>query len=190
MTKTYVEGEVARGEKTILRHKRREDAEADYAWRKDPEMASYDAAKPISTSLEDYLALYEDDLAHPTPFRRTLAVDDTEGRHIGNVMYYNIDVLKGEAEIGITIGDRRYWSRGYGADALRALVRYIFARTALTRLYLKTLDWNIRAQHSFAKAGFVQYNTSRRTNGTFILMELRRDDRGAHEGSDAHPQQM
>jgi len=187
MTKTYVEGEIARGEKTVLRSKRREDAEADYYWRKDPEMASFDAAKPISTTLEDFLALYNDDLAHPTPFRRTYAVDDVEGHHIGNVMFYNIDVLKGEAEIGITIGDRRYWSRGYGADALRALVRYIFTSTALTRLYLKTLDWNIRAQRSFKNAGFAQYNTSRRSNGTFILMEMRRNDWETNEGNDTGP---
>ena len=182
MTKTDVEGESC---------PRREDRPAGASGgktrkrttpgAKTPRWLRFDAAKPISTSLEDFLALYEDDLAHPTPFRRTFAVDDMEGRHIGNVMFYNIDVLKGEAEIGITIGDRRYWSRGYGTDALRTLVRYIFTSTALTRLYLKTLDWNIRAQRSFKKAGFVQYNTSRRSNGTFILMEMRRSDWEARE---------
>jgi ribosomal-protein-alanine N-acetyltransferase len=176
MTKISVEGEAARGEKVVLRQKRLSDAEAEYAWRKDPELASYDAAKPISTAYEDFLALYEDDLAHPTPFRRSFAVDDFEGRHIGNVMAYNIDLLKGEAEIGITIGERRYWSRGYGTDTLKALVRHIFATTSLSRLYLKTLDWNLRAQRSFEKAGFVRYSTSRRSTGTFILMELRRAD--------------
>ncbi len=174
MTKTSVEGEVARGDKVVLRVKRRADAEADYAWRKDAELATYDAARPIATPFEDYVALYDDDLAQPTPFRRTFAVEDLEGRHIGNVMFYNIDVLKGEAEIGITIGDRRYWSRGYGTDTLRTLVRYVFMNTKLTRLYLKTLDWNLRAQHSFQKAGFQQYNVSHRSNGTFTMMELRR----------------
>ena len=174
--KIDVEGEVARGEKIVLRQKRRSDAESDYAWRKDAELATYDAAKPISTAFEDYLALYEDDLAHATPFRRGFAVEDLDGRHVGNVMYYNIDVVKGEAEVGITIGDRRYWSRGHGTDAMNALVRYVFNATRLTRLYLKTLDWNVRAQHCFQKAGFVQYTTSRRGNGNFILMELRRSD--------------
>jgi RimJ/RimL family protein N-acetyltransferase len=184
MTRTGVEGEVARGEKVVLRQKRREDAGADYAWRKDPELASYDAAKPITTAFEDYLAFYDDDLAEPTPFRRSLAIEDMEGRHIGNVMYYNIDVLKGEAEVGITIGDRRYWSHGYGADALKTLQRYIFTHTRLMRLYLKTLDWNRRAQASFRKAGFAQYNTSRRSNGTFILMELCRTDWESREAQE------
>lgn len=174
-----IEGEVARGEKVVLRNKRREDAEADYAWRKDSELATYDAAKPITTPFEDYLALHEDDLDNPSPFRRTLAVDDREGRHIGNVMFYNIDRLKSEAEVGITIGDRRYWGSGYGTDALTAFVRHLFANTSLTRLYLKTLDWNVRAQRCFEKAGFVRTGLSRRSNGTFVLMELRKEGGGS-----------
>jgi RimJ/RimL family protein N-acetyltransferase len=170
-----VEGEVARGERVILRAKRLEDAPLDYAWRKDPELARYDAAQPISSSFSDYLALYGDDLTNPNPFRRSLAMEDIEGRHIGNVMFYNIDALKGEAEVGITVGDRGYWGRGYGTDALKALVRHLFTETTLSRLYLKTLDWNVRAQRSFEKAGFVPCGLSRRSNGTFVLMELLKD---------------
>ncbi len=170
-----VEGEVARGEKVVLRAKRLEDAQVDYAWRKDPELTRYDAAKPITTSFADYVALYGDDLASSNPFRRSLAVEDLEGHHIGNVMFYNIDALKGEAEVGITIGDRRYWGRGYGTDALKALLRHLFTDTSLTRLYLKTLDWNDRAQRCFEKAGFIPCGLSRRSNGTFVLMEVRKE---------------
>ena len=176
-----IEGEVARGEKVILRNKRIEDAEADYAWRKDPELATYDAAKPIRhVRSRTTWRIYEDDLDNPSPFRHTFAVEDREGRHIGNVMFYNIDLLKREAEVGITIGDRRYWGSGYGTDALKAFVRHLFTNTSLTRLYLKTLDWNVRAQRCFEKAGFVRTGLSRRSNGTFVLMELRKDgvDRG------------
>lgn len=173
--KAVVEGEIARGDLVILREKRREDAADDYAWRKDPELAAYDAAKPLTASFEDFLALYDDDLANPSVFRRTLAIDAHDGRHIGNVMFYNIDNVKGEAEVGITIGDRDYWSRGFGSDALKTLARYLFTQTRLTRLYLKTLDWNRRAQRSFEKAGFALIGTSRRSNGTFFLMELRKE---------------
>jgi RimJ/RimL family protein N-acetyltransferase len=35
-------------------------------------------------------------------------------------MFYNIDLLKKEAEIGITVGVPEYWSHGYGTDALKA----------------------------------------------------------------------
>jgi len=177
-----VEGEIARGKMVVLRGKRREDALADYGWRKDPEMARYDGAKPITNSLADFRALFEDELENPIPFRRTFGVEDEEGRHIGNVMYYNIDRVKGEAEVGITIGDRRYWNRGYGTDALKTLIRYLFANTGMNRLRLKTLDWNRRAQRCFEKAGFVHCGKSRRSDGSFLLMELRREWVAPEEG--------
>jgi RimJ/RimL family protein N-acetyltransferase/8-oxo-dGTP pyrophosphatase MutT (NUDIX family) len=178
-----IEDEVARGETVVLRNKRIGDAEADYGWRQDPELATYDAAKPINTPFEDYLALYEDDLDNPSPFRHSFAMEDREGHHIGNVMVYNIDNLKYEAEVGITIGDRGYWGHGYGTDALRAFVRHLFANTTLTRLYLKTLDWNTRAQRCFEKAGFVRTGVSRRSNGTFVLMEVRKDGVDRRDGA-------
>jgi RimJ/RimL family protein N-acetyltransferase len=177
-----VQGEIARGKMVVLRRKRREDALADYAWRKDPELVRYDAAKPITSSFVDFHALWDDELENPSPFRCTFAVEDGEGRHIGNVMYYNIDRLKGEAEVGITIGDRRYWGRGYGTDALKTLIRYLFTNTNLNRLRLKTLDWNHRAQRAFEKAGFVPCGKSRRSDGSFILMELRREWVAPEEG--------
>jgi len=172
---SVVKGEVARGAKVVLREKQPSDAAADYAWRSDAEMARFDAARPFSASFDDFRALYEEELTYPSPSRRTLAIEDHAGQHIGNVMYYNIDYTHGEAELGITIGVREYWGQGYGTDAVRALVRHLFTKTALRRVYLKTLDWNERAHRCFEKAGFVVYGANRRGGHDFTLMELRRE---------------
>jgi len=168
---TTVHGEVARGELVVLREKRLSDARDDYRWRTDAELARFDAARPFAATYHDYLALYRDELSYPSPYRRSLAIEDLHGRHIGNVMYYNIDAVRREAEIGITIGERDYWSRGYGTDAVRTLVRQIFEATGFRRVYLKTLDWNVRAQHAFIKAGFQVCGRSRRGGNSFVVME-------------------
>jgi RimJ/RimL family protein N-acetyltransferase len=170
-----VEGEVIRGRKVVLREKRPSDVEADYAWRSDPELARFDAARPFSASFDDYRALYEDEINYPNPFRHTLAIEDQTGQHIGNVMYYDIDRARGEAELGITIGVREYWGQGYGTDAVRALLQHVFGTMGLKRVYLKTLDWNERAHRCFKKAGFITYGTSRRGGHDFTLMEVRRE---------------
>jgi RimJ/RimL family protein N-acetyltransferase len=86
-------------------------------------------------------------------------------------MYYNIDTIRREAEIGITIGEREYWGKGYGADAVQTLVRHIFRVTGFRRIYLKTLDWNTRAQRSFEKAGFRICGRARRGGNAFVVME-------------------
>lgn len=166
---------IARGVKVALRRKRLSDAANDYAWRSDPDLARYDAARPLTISYEDYLETYTAELLYPHALRKMYAVEDPQGRHIGNVMYYNIDLVRREAEIGITIGIPAYWGHGYGSDAIRLLADHIFATTPLTRLYLHTLDWNARAQRSFARAGFRECGRSRRGGYRFCVMELRRE---------------
>jgi RimJ/RimL family protein N-acetyltransferase len=168
---TTVEGEIARGGLVILREKRLGDAPNDFRWRTDADLARFDAARPFAATYDDYLALYRDELAYPSPYRRSLAIEDAQRRHIGNAMYYNIDTIRREAEIGITIGERDCWSQGFGTDAVKALVRHIFRATGFRRIYLKTLDWNARAQRAFEKAGFRICGRSRRAGNAFIVME-------------------
>jgi ribosomal-protein-alanine N-acetyltransferase len=169
---TTIEGEVARGDLVVLREKRLGDAHNDFRWRTDAELARFDAARPFGATYHDYLALFRDELTYPSPYRRSLAIEDMDGRHIGNAMYYNIDTIRREAEIGITIGERDYWGRGYGTDAVRALIRLIVQATGFRRIYLKTLDWNVRAQRSFEKAGFRICGRSRRGGNAFVVMEF------------------
>jgi len=170
-----VEGEVVRGRRVILREKRLSDAAQDYAWRSDPELARFDAANPFSASFGDYLSLLREELEYANPFRRSLSILDLEGRHIGNVMYYNIDLGRREAELGITIGDRSLWGQGYGSDAMEVFLRHLFERVGLRRVYLKTLDWNERARRCFERVGFVAHGAMRRGLHNFILMEARRE---------------
>ena len=169
---TTVDGEIARGQLVVLREKRLGDAHNDFRWRTDAELARFDAARPFGATYHDYLALFRDELTYPSPYRRSLAIEDVEGRHIGNAMYYNIDTIRREAEVGITIGERDYWGKGYGTDAVKTLVRVIFGATGFRRIYLKTLDWNERAQRSFEKAGFRVCGRSRRGGNAFIVMEF------------------
>jgi RimJ/RimL family protein N-acetyltransferase len=173
-----IEGELARGQKIVLRAKTIDDASQDYAWRRDPELATFDAARPYFGSYYDYVAIYRDELNYPSPYRRTIAVLDFEGKHIGNVMYYNVDYQRRECEIGVTIGLREYWGRGYGTDLIRTFVGYIFETMEMDRVHLKTLDWNLRAQACFQKAGFKRYNTSKRGEYNFVLMDIGRKDLG------------
>ncbi len=173
---TAVEGELGRGQLIVLRAKSLADARQDYDWRCDAELATFDAARPFGGTFPEYLSIFGDELSYPSPYRRTLAVEDMGGRHIGNVMYYNVDYQRREAEIGVTIGFRDCWSRGFGTDLIGTFLRYLFLNTVLDRVYLKTLDWNKRAQRCFEKAGFARYGTSRRGEYNFVLMDVRRDD--------------
>ena len=168
---------IASGELVRLREKQLEDARHDYDWRRDPELATYDAARPISMSFRAYTETVNEEIEHPSPYRRSFAIEDlATGRHIGNVMYYGYARQKGEAELGITIGLRAYWSRGFGTDAVRAMLSHLFGTMGLSRVYLHTLTWNDRAQQAFARAGFRKVRQVHRAGYDFYLMEIDADE--------------
>jgi RimJ/RimL family protein N-acetyltransferase len=168
-------GEVARGERVVLREKRLGDAYNDHRWRSDPELSRFDAARPLTMTLQEFIALFREELLYPSPYRRSLAIEDEQGRHIGNIMYYNIDTLRQEAELGITIGERNRWGRGYGTEAVRLLAEYLLGRLGFARVHLKTLAWNRRARSAFQKAGFAQCGRAFRGGNSFVLMEYRQE---------------
>jgi RimJ/RimL family protein N-acetyltransferase len=163
------------GDKIRIRDKKLEDAVNDYNWSRDPELSRLDAAQPLVMSLSHFISEFSAELRYPSLTRRRFAVDTTDGLHIGNCSYYNIDLKRSEAEIGIMIGNRDYWNKGYGTDIIKSLVSYVFQNTNFKKLYLKTLDWNFRAQSCFSKCGFIAYNKLDRDGYTFILMEIPRE---------------
>ena len=162
------------GSKIILRAKKLADAQNDYIWQTDPELTRLDAAPLLTISFAQYLSDYLGDLHYPSLTRRRFAIETLEGRYIGNCSYYGIDKAKGEAEFGIMIGDLDYWDKGYGADTVNTLVNYIFHRENLTRIYLKTLSSNSRAQRCFQKCGFTLCGNLRRDGFNFVVMEIYR----------------
>ncbi len=162
------------GSKVRLRDKRLADAVDDYTWRTDLELAQLDATPQLTITFPQYLLGYARGLRYPASGRREFAIETLDGEHIGNCSYYDISETKGEAELGIMIGNRNYWDKGCGADTVATLVSYIFRQTNLKRIYLKTLDTNSRAQKCFGKCGFYSYGCTNRDGYWFVLMELHR----------------
>lgn len=168
-------GKYISGQKVRLRRKKLTDVRNDYNWQSDPELARLDAAPVLKTSFPVYLMDYVEIIRKPERNRFPLAVETREGKHIGNCTCYDIDDSKSETQVGIMIGDRDYWDKGYGADTITTLVDHVFQSTTLNRVYLKTLDWNLRAQKCFRNCGFIRYSTVIRNGHNFVFMELTRE---------------
>jgi RimJ/RimL family protein N-acetyltransferase len=78
----------------------------------------------------------------------------------------------GEVFLGIGIGERQAWSKGYGNDAMRVILRFAFQELNLRRVSLDTFEYNPRAIRSYEKAGFIHEGRARK----FLLREGRRWD--------------
>jgi len=162
------------GNKVIIRTKKLSDARDDFSWESDTELAELDAVHPLTIPFSRYLSEYSYELRRPYVNSRYFGVDTLDGIHIGNCSYYHFDEKAGETELGIMIGNRDYWDKGYGEDTVTALVAYIFRETGINRIYLKTLEKNYRAQKCFEKCGFVWCGRLINADINFMQMEIYR----------------
>ena len=107
--------------------------------------------------------------------RETFGILDETGAYIGTIELY--DIRYDVATLGIIIGEKSHWSRGYGPEAITALLEFAFGALGLSRMRLSTFGDNLRAQQAFKKVGFHEVRRVPTGNGRIdVQMELSRSD--------------
>jgi len=139
----------------------------------DEELCHLDATELLTCSYEEFYLRYSAELEFPG-LTHTLAIDTLDCIHIGTCSLFNFNLAGNSAEIGIMLGEKMYWGRGYGEDALNTFMLDIFEVSGLQSLILRTLDWNVRARTCFEKCGFVPRGDIVRGEQRFIIMQAMR----------------
>jgi len=160
------------GDKIVLKNKSINDFAKDYIWRTDPELATLDASYPLDMSFKSFIKAYKSEIKKNEKNTARFSVFSDENKHIGNIMLYNINHFSKTMELGIMIGDKNYWNKGYGSDTIQAMIKHVFTYTNFSKIYLHTLKWNLRAQYSFKKSGFNNTREVSREGKKFIYMEI------------------
>lgn len=99
-------------------------------------------------------------------------IADNEGNAIGFVNFFSIDKLKKQGEMGVTIGDKRYWKKGIAYTAIKIVIDYIFNDMDIDRIYIETGECNTPALKLFEKLDFKkcgEYNEDE--DFKFIVMD-------------------
>lgn len=151
------------GERVRLRAVERDDLPRFVAWLNDPEVRR-GLALSLPMSLAEEERWFEETLKQE-PAARPLAIDAQEGdawRHIGSCGFHNLDWRNRKAELGILIGEKSLWGRGYGQAAMRALLRHGFETLNLHRVYLRVYEYNERGLRLYRRLGFVEEGRLRR----------------------------
>ncbi len=73
---------------------------------------------------------------------------------IGFCEVSGINWTSGDCWIGIGIGDRDYWGKGCGTEAMNLMLRFIFEELNLKRVSLDVFEYNERAVKCYEKCGF------------------------------------
>ena len=124
------------------------------AWMNDPAVMQYTESRFQTHSLEqirDYVRSVQVD-----PSSRFFAIFEHEsGKHIGNIKIGHIHPVHRHADVGIIIGDKASWGKGYAAEGLRLVAGYARESLRLHKLTAGIYANNIGSIQAFLKAGFV-----------------------------------
>ncbi|HHX65401.1 MAG TPA: GNAT family N-acetyltransferase [Chloroflexi bacterium] len=139
------------GERITLRAWERSDLETFVRWFNDPEITIYLGDAYPMLSSEQELRFYERGIDDK---HRYAIVERERDTLIGNCSLFDLDQKNRSAEVGIVIGEKAYWGRGYGREALGMLQEIAFEGLGLNRLYLRHVDFNERGHRAYLAAGF------------------------------------
>ncbi len=143
---------VLSGSRIVLRPFREGDiGDAYLSWLNDPEVTRYSNqrfARHDQESARAYLASFADG-----PNHFLLVEERAGGRPIGTLTAY-VAPRHLTADMGIMIGDRACWGRGYGHEAWSLLMDWLFA-TGTRKVTAGTSSLNIGMQRIAERSGMV-----------------------------------
>lgn len=165
-----------KGEKVILRGTTPEDLPRLWAFNNDVEVELAGGGDPpMPQSLERLRAEWEQETAKGGRDGPRFTIE-AEDKCIGQCALFGFDELAQTCELGITIGDKEYWGRGYGRDAVTVLLDYAFRLRNLRKVWLRVWGNNERAIRAYRACGFVEEGRLRRhvwSNGAYVdLVQL------------------
>ncbi len=132
-----------------------------YRWSRDEELLALSGGSPTELSLDEFRDRLRSEAALPSDDRRAFLIVTRNGEAIGRIGAFAIDWAHRTGELGIVIGEREYWGKRYGRDAILTLLRHLFQTTSLETVNLFTFPDNLRAQRAFAACGFREIGRGR-----------------------------
>ncbi len=139
--------------RVTLRPIRMTDAEICFRWVSDPDVLRYLGLVQPAQTLEKERAWIASILADKT-HQRVFVIEDEQKQPIGTCGLRGIDRDAGIAFLGIMVGEKHLWNRGYGTAATRALLAVAFDELGLQEVHLSCHAENRGAIRCYEKAGF------------------------------------
>lgn len=161
------------GKKCFLSPMEMNDAEKYAGWLNDQEVVHYLRASTAVISVEAEKVF----LSSLSKEHNYGIIDLKSGQLIGSTGLVNIDHINQTAEIGIFIGNKDYWGKGYGSEALSLLITYAYQTLNLHNIMLRVYSYNERAIKCYEKIGIIRSAVNKnRQKYDILLMDMLPDD--------------
>lgn len=169
------------GSLVYLRPLTGEDAAAFVPWVNDAEVTRTLAIGAAVVDRQAEQAWIEKTNASGNDALFGIVVQETD-RLIGSTGFNQIDFRHRSASLGMMIGEKSVWGKGYGTEATALTVHYAFSELHLNRVQLHVYEYNLRAMRVYEKVGFLREGVLRQEHvydGRFwdtVVMAILREE--------------
>ena len=110
------------------------------SWLNDADVVKFSEQRFRQHTLESCREYWSSFAGTPN-FFWAIELKDDGGTHIGNINAY-VDTVHRVADVGIMIGAKASWGQGYGAEAWKAVIQWLFDRAGVRKVTGGTLAVN------------------------------------------------
>ncbi len=143
-----------RGERVDLVSVSSEYIKEYHRWINDPVVTDMLGASKLPLSMRDERE-YIESMLDLRKEGKAFTILTKKGRPIGNIAFNHLTYHNRHGTMGVMIGEKALWDKGYGTDAINTLLRFGFEELGLRRIELNVDSMNERAIACYRKCGFV-----------------------------------
>lgn len=129
-----------------------------FEWNNDPELNRLDSEMPyVEESFGAFKKRFEELIHKPSPNCQDFEIHLADGTLIGVAYIADISESNRHCTASFTIGDRSYWGKGYGREAMEVLLTYCFDELGMHMVMTETFEYNQAWKSLVEWAGFDRF---------------------------------
>ncbi|MCU0425061.1 MAG: GNAT family N-acetyltransferase [Candidatus Kapabacteria bacterium] len=128
-------------------------SEAYVAWMNDSEITQYLESRWTVQTKDTIRAFVQATCDSSKDFLFGMFLNENH-KHIGNIKIGNINQVHRFGDVGLIIGDKASWGKGFAAEAIALVTRYGFEELNLHKLFAGMYEQNLGSYKAFIKAGY------------------------------------
>lgn len=143
-----------KGQRIFLRQLVEEDVGEDYlGWMQDPLVTRYLESRDQTQTLDTLRAFVRNLNSSSRDYLFGIFLVQGD-EHIGNIKIGSIREPHRSADLGLIVGRRSAWGKGYGTEAIALATRHAFEQLGLNKLWAGMYAENLGSYRAFIKAGY------------------------------------
>lgn len=143
-----------KGQRIFLRQLVEENVSEDYlGWMQDPLVTRYLESRDQTQTLDTLRAFVRNLNSSPRDYLFGIFLVQGD-EHIGNIKIGSIREPHRSADLGLIVGRRSAWGKGYGTEAIALATRHAFEQLGLNKLWAGMYAENLGSYRAFIKAGY------------------------------------